>query len=101
MVPKREVLKNNFYIIWISLEHLLEYRHKPGTIWSFKVIENGDNYSRIFWSFKRGTGNIDVLDKIKRNDLYRLVFAAVEDKKLSSWAYLNVIEVIADINFVF
>ena len=77
---ERKVLQDNFYFLRIFLEHLFEYRHKPCTVLSLKVVEDGNHNRCIIRSLIWGAGYIDVLDKIENNDLYGFVFVAVEDE---------------------
>ena len=71
-----KIFKGHFDIIWIFLEHLIEYQRQPGTVRSLKVIENGNHHGCIFGSLKRSTGNINILDEVKADKLNGFVFAA-------------------------
>lgn len=76
MIFQRKILKNEFYVLGVFLEHLLEYRHQPSTVQSLEIVKRGNHYRCINWSFKRRAFNTDVMDKIKGDDLNRGVFAA-------------------------
>jgi hypothetical protein len=42
VVAEREVLEDEFDLLGILLEHLLEQRHEPRAVRSLEVIEDGD-----------------------------------------------------------
>jgi len=48
-----EVFKYNFDFLGVLLEHLLEYRHKPGTVGSLEIAEYNDADRCIGPSFDR------------------------------------------------
>ena len=54
VVAKRKMLKYDFYLLWVLLEHLLEYRHQPGAVRSLKVTEYGNGNRGILGTLKRG-----------------------------------------------
>ena len=78
VVSQREIFKNEFYVLGVFLEHLLEYRHQPGTVRSLEIVESGNHHRCISWTLKRRAFNIHAIDKIKGDDLDRGVFAAGE-----------------------
>ena len=81
MISEGKVFKNHFDVFRIFLEHLLEYRHQPGTVRSLKIIENGNHNGGIFGSLKRSAGNINFLDKVKGDNLNGLIPAAAQNQR--------------------
>ena len=81
VVLKRKVFKGHFDILQIFFEHLLEYRHQPGTVRSLKIIEDGNHHGGIFGSLKRSAAGIDFLDKVKTDNLNGFVLAAAQNQR--------------------
>ncbi len=53
MISEGEILDYEFYLFWVLLEHLLEYRHQPGAVRSLEIAEGDDLYFRVRVAFNR------------------------------------------------
>ena len=69
MAGQRVVFNNELRLFWIFLQHLLEYRLKPGAIGSLVVREDNKGHGGIFRPPERQAGDIKFLNKVQREDL--------------------------------
>ena len=101
MVSQREVLEHQLHLVGVFLEHLLEYRHEPGTVRSLEIVEGGDRYWCVGIALERRPGNVDLLDKIQGDDLNRFGGAAGEEEEVLSRAHLDALNTFSHRNCVF
>ena len=96
-----EVFEDKFHTFGILLEHLLEYRHKPGTVRSLEVAEDSDHDWCIGIAPERGARDVDLLDEIQCNNLNGLLFSTGEEKDILSRTDLDAFHMLVHGNRVF
>ena len=69
MIAKGKMFKRYIDLSRILLEHLLEYRHKLGTVRSLKVTEHRNGNRRILFALQWRPADVDLLGDINGNRL--------------------------------
>lgn len=65
MAAQGEVLENEFDLLGVFLEQLLEYRREPGAVGSLKIGKNHHRHRRVGKSLGGRSVNGDLLDEIQ------------------------------------
>ena len=72
MTAEREILVNQFYVLGVFLQHLLECRLEPGTVRSLVIAENCHNHRSVFRPLERKAGHIELMNQLQFDELEAL-----------------------------
>lgn len=93
MVSQGKILENDFYLLGILLDHLIEDRNEPGTVRSLEIAEYGDRDRCVGRSLGRGGPGVEILDDIDTDQLHRLAGLAEQKNKILPGACFDLIDV--------
>ena len=65
VIAQGEILLNQFYVLGVFLQHLLECRLEPDTVRSLVIPENGHGHQRVFRPLERKSGHIEFMHKLQ------------------------------------
>jgi hypothetical protein len=69
---KGEILKDQLDFFGMLVQHLLEQRLEPRTVWSLIVAKHGNDNRRTLGTLKWKSGGIKLIHFFELNDLYRI-----------------------------
>jgi hypothetical protein len=85
MARKWKVFNNQFHIIRVFLQHLLEAGPKPRTVGSLVVIENGNGDRSLLRAFKRQARQVKLINGFKLNNLEGILCTARKCEHIGPW----------------
>ena len=92
VVPEGEVLKNQFDLPGVFLEHLLEDGDKPRAVWSLEIIEDGDGHRCTGRPFKGRTCVIELVEQTEGENLKLSFATSPQDEPVACGAVLDGVE---------
>lgn len=98
---KGVVLENELDLFGVILQHLLEQRLEPRAGGSLVIAEHGNGYGGMLGALKGQSGDIQLVDCLELNDLYRLLRRAGQYEGAASWRVYQPVEAFTDRNSVF
>jgi hypothetical protein len=78
VIAQGEIFVNQFYVLGVFLQHLLECRLEPDTIGSLVIPENGHGHRSIFRPLERKSGHIKLMDQFQFDELEALSRTAAQ-----------------------
>ena len=69
VIAQGEILVNQFYVLGVFLQHLLEYRVEPDTVRSLVIAENGHGHWSVFRPLERKSGHIELMHQLQFDEL--------------------------------
>jgi hypothetical protein len=73
-----EILVNQFYVLGVFLQHLLECRLEPDTVGSLVIAENGHGHRSVFRPLERKSGHIELMHQLQFDELEALARTAAQ-----------------------